>query len=122
MRNFIFIALGCLSVLLGTIGIFLPLLPTTVFLILASYFFIKGSPKLNQKLLKNKYFGPYIVNYREHRAMPLKSKITAIVMLWCSICFSIFYVDNTAIQFLLFTIAIGVTLYLLSLKTLKISS
>lgn len=118
--HYVYITLGSISVVLGIIGIFLPIMPTTIFLIIASYFFMKGSPALNEKLLSNKYLGVYIRNYREEKGMPLKSKINAILLLWASILTSaIFFVDNLIIKILLIVIAIGVTIYLLSLKTIK---
>ena len=63
---------------IGVVGIFLPLLPTTVFLLIASYFFMKSSPELNEKLLNHKHLGSYIRNYKEKKGMPLKTKITSI--------------------------------------------
>ena len=123
MKNFVFVVLGWTAISLGIIGIFLPLLPTTVFLLLGSYFFMKGSPKLNEKLLNNKYLGTYIRNYRENKGMPLRAKISAIFLLWTSISLTIIYfVDNLFIQILLFAIAIGVSTYLSRLKTIKVSS
>lgn len=120
MKNIIFIILGCLSVFMGILGIFLPLLPTTIFLIIGSYFLTKGSPKLNEKLLGNKYLGPYIKNYREERGMPLKSKIISIILLWTSILITaIFFTQILILRILLVIIAVSVTIYLLSLKTIK---
>lgn len=121
VKKIIFIILGYFAVLLGIIGIFLPLLPTTVFLLIGSYFFMKGSPRLNEKLLNSKYLGSYIKNYKEKKGMPLRAKVTTIIFLWCSICFTaFFFISNTLIQILLFAIAICVTIYLTRLKTIKI--
>lgn len=120
MKNILFIALGILFVALGIIGIFLPLMPTTIFLIIASYFFMKGSPELNDKLLNNKHLGPYIKNYRENNGMPLKSKISSICFLWTSILISsYFFTENLMIRILLLIIAVGVTIHIASLKSLK---
>lgn len=120
MKNYIFIILGSFSVLLGFIGIFLPLLPTTIFLIIGSYFFMKGSPKLNEKLINHKLFGPFIKNYRDEKGMPLKSKINAIALLWISILISTFlFTKNLILQIVLIVIAISVSIYISFLKTLK---
>ena len=120
MKNLVFVILGYISVFVGIIGIFLPILPTTIFLIIGSYFFMKGSPKLNKKLLSNKYLGPYIKNYRENRGMPLKSKITSITMIWLSILATIiFFLDNIYLQILLLIVAISVSTYIYSLNTLE---
>lgn len=67
MRKVLFISFGFLFVALGVFGIFLPIMPTTIFLIIASYFFMKSSPELYEKLLNNKYLGKYIKDYKEKR-------------------------------------------------------
>ncbi|MCW8848906.1 MAG: YbaN family protein [Melioribacteraceae bacterium] len=119
MKNIVFILLGGLFVIIGVIGIFVPLLPTTIFLIIASYFFMKSSPKLNEKLVNNKYLGPYIRNFQGNKGMPKRSKINAISLLWISILISAyFFTELFAIRILLLIIAISVTIYLLKLKTL----
>lgn len=79
---------------------------------------MKGSPKLNQKLLDNKYLGPYITNFRENRGMPRKAKVSSIILLWSSISISAFYFNNNLIlQIFLFIIAISVTVYISKIKT-----
>jgi uncharacterized membrane protein YbaN (DUF454 family) len=119
MKKIIFISLGFLFIAVGVLGIFLPVLPTTIFLIIASYFFMKSSPELNEKLMNNKYLGKYIRNYKEKKGMPLKSKISSIILLWTSIlASSYFFTENTYIQLLLIAIAVGVTIHIASLKTL----
>ena len=77
----LWIILGCLFVFIGTVGIFVPGLPTTIFMILAAACFIRSSEKLYKWLIKNKYFGKYIKNYREGNGMPVKAKITAVTMM-----------------------------------------
>ena len=120
MKNTLYIVIGSILVTLGTIGIFIPLLPTTIFLILASYFFMKGSPELNERLLNNKYLGHYIKNYRDKKAMPLKSKISSIVMLWISILISgYFLTENNVLRGILLVVAIGVTIHISSLKSIQ---
>lgn len=73
--NIIFIILGFLSIILGTIGIILPVLPTTPFLLLASYFFVKGSPKLDNWFKSTKLYQERLKEFDENRYMTLKSKI-----------------------------------------------
>ena len=77
----LWIVLGCLFVFIGTVGIFVPGLPTTIFLIIAAACFIRSSEKLYKWLINNKYFGKYIRDYREGKGMPKKAKITAITMM-----------------------------------------
>jgi hypothetical protein len=111
--------IGIISVGLGTAGIFLPLLPTTPFLLLAAACFIRSSERLYQWLIHNRWFGSYIRNYREHRAIPLRAKVIALILLWTTMTYSIFFLlANKALQVLLLLIAGVVTVYLLSLKTM----
>lgn len=123
MKKTVFIVLGFLFVSLGIIGIFLPLVPTTVFLLIASYFFMNSSPELNERLLNNKYLGKHIKNYKEKKGMSLKSKITSICLLWISILLSAFmFTEILAIRILLIIIAIGVTIHIASLNNLNTQS
>lgn len=77
----IWIILGLLFVGIGTLGIFVPGLPTTIFMILAAACFIRSSEKLYKWLINNKFFGKYIKDYREGKGMPRKAKITAVTMM-----------------------------------------
>lgn len=123
MKNVVFKILGLLFVAIGFIGIFLPLLPTTIFLIIASYFFMKGSPELNEWMMKNKYLGPYVRNFRDKKGMTAKSKVSAISMLWFTILISaIFFTDYLLVRLLLLSVAIGVTIYIANYKTLRTQS
>ncbi|MCF8243192.1 MAG: YbaN family protein [Melioribacteraceae bacterium] len=111
---------GWILVALGVIGIFLPLMPTTIFLILAAAAFAKSSDRLYNWLINNKYLGKYIRDYREQRGMPLRAKIMAIIMLNLTIGYSaLFVIEKLYVQIILFVIAISVTIYLISLKTIR---
>jgi uncharacterized membrane protein YbaN (DUF454 family) len=117
-RQWLLITIGIAAVGLGILGIFLPLLPTTPFLLLAAACFIRSSDRLYQWLIHNKWFGSYIRNYREHKAIPLRAKVIALVLLWTTMAYSAFaLIDHWALRALLFLVAAGVTVYLLSLKT-----
>jgi hypothetical protein len=115
---------GLIFVGLAILGIFLPLLPTTPFLLLASACFFRGSDKLYNWLINSKYFGTYIKNYRENKYIPLKVKISAICLLWVTIIIStIFVVKILWITILAFAIASAVTLHIVYLgKNKKIIS
>lgn len=124
MRNNLFryflIFLGSVSLILGVIGIFLPLLPTTPFLLLTAFCYFKGSPELYKRLINQPYLGPYIVNYKKYRVISLRAKISSITLLWVSITYCIFFVTNLLwLRILLSIIAVCVTAHILSFKSKK---
>tara|TARA_B110000908_G_scaffold70732_1_gene85340 strand:- start:1401 stop:1790 length:390 start_codon:yes stop_codon:yes gene_type:complete len=116
----VLILLGFLTLVLGVIGIFLPLLPTTPFLLLSAYFFSKSSDKFYNLLLSNKYIGKYITDFREGNGITRMTKISSLVAMWLAVGSSvIWFIPIMAIKILLMIVAFAVTYYLLSLKTLK---
>ena len=121
--RFLLIIAGMISSALGFIGVFMPLLPTTPFLLLAAACFFKGSDRFYNWLLNNRWVGTYIRNYREKKGIPLRIKIKTIVLLWITIAISaIFFVTNIFVRILLLLIAIGVTIHLVLIKTYKNNS
>ena len=119
MKKKLFIGIGIISLILGSLGIFLPLLPTTPFLLLSAYCFSKSSKKFHRALLENKVFGQYIKDYQEKRGITLKNKIIAICTIFISIGFSLTRVSNHYLHFLLITILLVVTTHILRIKTIK---
>lgn len=117
LKQYLLIAGGILSLVLGTIGIFLPVLPTTPFLLLSAYCFIRSSVKLYHWLIHHRVFGAYIYNYLEHRAVKKRAKIVAIVMLWPALLISMYIVGKTWATILLFVIGTAVTIHILKLQT-----
>jgi len=114
------VAFGTLFVGLGTVGIFVPILPTTPFLLLAAACYARSSPRFYHWLLHNRWFGNYIRNYRQKKGIPLKVKVLIISLLWLTIVISaIFAVQSLVLRIVLVLIAIGVSIHVLSLKTLK---
>lgn len=112
---------GVLAVLLGILGIFLPLLPTTPFLLLASACFARGSERLHRWLLRHPVFGKYLANFEAGHGIPLKGKIVATVMLWGSMLWSMRHFDNGAILLLMILIGVSVSTYMwYFLPTLKL--
>jgi len=116
--RFILICLGTLCVALGVIGIFVPILPTTPFLLLAAFCYARSSQRFLHWLLANRWFGAYIKNYREGRGIPRREKVFTIIALWLTIGFSSLYAVSVWWGRLLLTmIAIGVTVHLLRIRT-----
>ena len=115
------IAAGTICLTLGAIGIFLPILPTTPFLLLAAACYLRSSKRMHKWLLNNRWFGEYIKNYQAGRGIPLKTKIIAITVLWLAIVYSTIFVVNEILiaQIVLLTIAAGVSVHLIRLPTFK---
>ncbi|SEN49758.1 hypothetical protein SAMN04488134_101222 [Amphibacillus marinus] len=118
VKKIVFISIGSLSLLLAMLGIFLPLLPTTPFLLLSAYLYLRSSQRLYNWLINHPVFGSYIYHYIKYKAIPVKTKITAIIVLWLSMGFSIYIVSNVYLRIMLTLIGGIVTLYLLTLRTL----
>ena len=110
---------GTVFLIFGIVGLFLPLLPTTPFLLLASACYVRGSKRLHNWLMTNKYLGPYITNIKEKRGMPLKAKVVTITVLWASLLFSIHRLDSLLLDSTLIIVGIGVTTLILKLRTLE---
>jgi len=119
VRKWLLIAAGVLALGLGTAGIFLPLLPTTPFLLVAAACFIRSSDKLYRWLITHRWFGSYIRNYREHKAITKQSKVVTLVLLWGTIGYTGFaVVSSWVLRIVLLIVAVGVTIHILSLRTL----
>lgn len=111
------IACGSFAVVLGVIGIFLPLMPTTVFLLLAAACYARSSDRFYRKLINNRWLGAYIRNSREGRGMTRRQKTTTLAMLWIGIgATAIFSVDAWWIRALLMLVAVSVTVHVARLK------
>lgn len=112
------LAIGWLSVLLGVIGIFVPVLPTTPFLLLAAACFVRSSRRFYLWLVNHKHLGPWIRDYLEGNGIPLKGKVYAIGLMWASIGLSCYLVPMLWARAFMLTSAVLVTLYILRQKTL----
>lgn len=111
---------GCVAVVLAVLGIVLPLLPTTPFLLLAAACFLRGSQRLHRWLTGNRVFGRYLLDYQEKKGVTLRVKLTAISVMWASMLYSMWVVPSAAMRWPLALIGAGVTVYLIwGLKTLQ---
>ncbi|MEE1142168.1 MAG: YbaN family protein [Bacteroidales bacterium] len=119
MKKYLLIIVGCLSLGLGIIGMFLPVLPTTPFLLLSAGCFLRSSKSLYDWLLNHKHLGGYIKDFIEHKAISKKIKITIITTLWATILLSVMIVGLMWVKTLLILIAIGVSVHILHFKTKK---
>lgn len=114
-----FIVIGIVSLSLGILGIVLPVLPTTPFLLLSAALFARSSDRLYCWLIHHRVFGEYVRSFREEKAIPLKIKIISVSMLWTVMLVSIFTAAEGRLwlQLLLGGIAVAVTIHILSFKT-----
>lgn len=109
--------------ILGIIGMFVPILPTTPFLLLAAACYARSSDRFLNWLLNNRYFGAYIRNYREGRGMPRSTKILTLSALWLTLGMSAAFATSAFwLRLLLALVGVGVTLHLLRLKTLELAA
>jgi uncharacterized membrane protein YbaN (DUF454 family) len=105
---------------LGIVGVFVPVLPTTPFLLLAAACYARSSQRFYGWLLNNKWFGNYIRNYLQRKGIPLKAKVLTIALLWITIGTSVaFAIDVFVVRLILVLIAVGVSIHILSIRTLK---
>lgn len=104
------------ALVLGMIGAFVPVLPTTPFLILAAALSYKSSPKLRRWLLEHPVFGATIQDYLQNRSISTTALRKALAMLWLCMLVSIWLVRNLWVTLFLLTTAGLVTMYLLRLN------
>lgn len=115
------LALGWLSVVLGVIGIFLPVLPTTPFLLLAAACFVRTSPRFYHWLIDHPYLGKYVIYYLDGKGIPRKAKVYTLLLMWATMLTTAFLLtDRLTVQIILPLIGCGVSLYILRLPTLEL--
>ena len=118
--RFLFLGLGIFFVSLGFVGIFLPILPTTPFMLLAAACFARSSPRFYQWLTTHRIFGPALRDWREHRALSRKTKGTAIGLIIVTFSVSVgFFVRAPFFRIILVILAVVVVLFLLSIPSRK---
>ena len=118
LLRYLLITIGWISVVLGVLGIFLPVLPTTPFLLLAAACFVRSSPRFYQWLVEHPKLGRYILYYLEGKGIPKRAKWMAISMIWLTISLSaLLVVPLFWVKVLLFSIAACVSLYILRQPT-----
>ena len=117
--RYLLIIFGTISLVLGIVGIVIPLLPTTPFLLLAAACYARSSEKFYTWLLTNRWFGNYLKNYYEGKGIPLQAKILTITILWTTIILSILILNIYWITFILLLIAVIITIHITLIKTYK---
>jgi uncharacterized membrane protein YbaN (DUF454 family) len=115
--RYLLLGVGCASVCLGVIGVFLPIMPTTPFLLLAAACFARSSPRFHAWLLGHPQLGPLLKSYLNGEGIPLKAKVLSIGSMWVSIAVSCWFVPWPWVRVLLVAVALAVTVYIARQKT-----
>ena len=119
MKKVLLLTAGNISLSLGIAGIFLPVLPTTPFLLLSAACFVRSSERLYEWLIHHKVLGLYIRSYIQYKAITRRAKIISISLLWAVMASTIvFFVDPLWLRILLACIGAGVTIHLIRFRTL----
>ncbi len=117
IKKYLLLALGTTSLGLGILGIFVPLLPTTPFLLLAAACFMRSSEQLYRWLIEHRYLGSYIRNYHEHKAITRRALAAALLTLWAAMGYVIIWVaQHVLLRLALLAVAVAVTVHLLRLN------
>lgn len=120
LKRQLFVIAGTIALGIGVVGIIISVLPTTPFLLLAAICYMRGSQRLYNALLCNRFVGTYVRNYLEGRGMSLKMKIWTLSLLWIAIvCTAVLATDSLIIRIILAIVLTGVTIHILLIKTVK---
>jgi uncharacterized protein len=121
VKRKLLIGAGTLSTGLGIIGIVIPVLPTTPFLLLAAACYMRSSERFYRWLINNRIFGAYVRNYVEGRGMPLRVKVFTVLLLWLTIGLSMaFATQNLVIRVVLICVAVGVSTHIALIRKSKV--
>lgn len=117
MKKALLSTLGIIFLCFGFVGIVIPILPTTPFVILAATCFATSSPKLYNYMLRSSYFREYIENYKNGTGIQRATKVKSILLLWLSLGISAIFTNSTIMHVVLAFICVGVTVHICLLKT-----
>ncbi|MBY6187136.1 YbaN family protein [Marinobacter hydrocarbonoclasticus] len=116
--KYLLMAVGCLAVAAATLGVFLPLIPTVPFLLLATFCFSRSSARMQVWLFNNRLLGPYLRNYLERKGLTRKQLISSLVSLWVGMAIAITIAPVVAVKWGLAAIAVAVSIHLIRMKRL----
>ncbi len=118
IKKYLLIGVGTISLVIGFVGVVVPVLPTTPFLLLSAVCYMKSSKRLYAWLIKHRVLGVYLYSYLNYRAVPSKSKISTFVFLWGMLGISMALVDSIHLHIFLIVVGILVSLHITMLKSL----
>jgi uncharacterized membrane protein YbaN (DUF454 family) len=120
LKQGLLLSLGWLSVVLGVVGIFLPIMPTTPFILLAAWCFAQSSPRFHQWLRSHKHLGLIVRSWEDGNGIPRKVRNRVIFLLWFSLCFSTLILRIWWVGLIFFAVGVGVTIYLMRQPILEV--
>ena len=118
-KKAVLVAAGSLCLALAVLGVFLPLLPTTPFLLLASACYVRSSERLHGWLMGNRVLGGYIRGFKERRGIPLRARVTTVVLLWLPLAYSIYRLDLLWLELLLLLMGVTWSVLILRMKAVR---
>ncbi|MDR0861876.1 MAG: YbaN family protein [Oscillospiraceae bacterium] len=118
-KKYALLVLGCLALAIGAVGIFIPILPTTPFVICAAACFGVSSPKLARKLENNRFFGEYIRNYKNKTGISRKARIQGMVFLWAALVISSLAARHVHVWITLAVVGVAVSIHILTIGAAK---
>jgi uncharacterized membrane protein YbaN (DUF454 family) len=117
VSRLLWVTAGTISLAVGIVGIAVPILPTTPFVLIAAACYLRGSKRMYDWMVENRYIGSYLRDYMEGRGISIRAKATSVAVLWALIVLSaIFATSNSAIRIVLLVIAVAVTAHLVTLR------
>lgn len=117
LKRTLLIVAGSIALCFAIAGIVLPLLPATPFLLLSAACYVRSSDRLHAWLMRNRFFGPYIRNFKEGRGMPLRAKVITLVILWASLAVSIVRVEIVLLEVALILSGFIATFFIYRIRT-----
>ena len=118
-KKALLVAAGSLCIVLAVLGVFLPLLPTTPFLLLASACYVRSSERLHGWLMGNRLLGGYIRNFQERRGVPFRAKVATVVLLWLPLLYSVYRLDIFWLEAALMLMGMIWSVLIFRMKTFK---
>lgn len=120
MKKILLMTIGSISLVLGFIGVFLPVIPTTPFVLVSLACFMNTSEKMHHFVMTNKHLGPYARAYANGEGIPKRAKLKAVFLIWITIGFSVIFVlDKLPLRIMLLVIATIVSTYIFTRPTVE---
>lgn len=118
MKNGLYFMAGTITLVVGIIGVFIPVLPTTPFLLLSSLCYLRSSPRMYGWLMGHKVLGPYISSYMIYKGITRKNKVASLVFLWTTLVISMLLIGKEMVTWVLLIVGTLVSIHILTLRTL----